>query len=129
MTTHFDSAVYSRQCNLVCSQATEELAVGDSRQASEKAWGAAAQIVKALGEDMGIPHDSHRGLYNVVNTFLGEHDRDETIRHGFAAATELRKNFYEGYLDSDVEGVEERFKDVGRMIDRINELSGRPRGT
>ena len=38
------------------AQAKQELAAGDPRQASEKGWGAAAQMVKALAADRGWPH-------------------------------------------------------------------------
>lgn len=116
-----EPAEYSTQCSIFYSQATEELSRGDLRQASEKAWGAASQIVKAVGEERGIAHDSHRGLYNVIMAFLADHDDDETVRHGFAVANELHRNFYEGYFDA--VGVGTRVADVGRMIDRIASLS------
>ena len=116
-----EQSVFTTQCRTFYSQAAEELLRGDLRQASEKAWGAAAQIVKAVGEDRGIAHDSHRGLYNVVSAFLADHDDDETVRHGFAVANELHRNFYEGYFDA--VNVESRVADVGRMIDRIAELT------
>ncbi len=118
---------YSTQCRLFYRQATEELARRDFRQASEKAWGAAAQAIKAVGEQRGIDHDSHRGLYNVLNAFLADNDYDETVRYGFGVANELHKNFYEGYLDA--MGVEKRVEDVGRMIERIAELSNGTAGT
>ncbi len=118
---------YSTQCRLFYRQATEELARGDFRQASDKAWGAAAQAIKAAGEERGINHDSHRGLYNVLNSFLAENDYDETVRYGFAVANELHRNFYEGYFDA--VNVESRIADVGRMIERIAELTGDSAGT
>ena len=116
-----EQEAFSTQCGIFYLQATEELSRGDLRQASEKAWGAASQIVKAVGEERGIAHDSHRGLYSVVRAFLADHDYEETVRHGFAVANELHRNFYEGYFDA--RDVESRVADVGRMIDRITELS------
>ena len=41
---------YTRQADVYMIQANEEFALGDLRQASEKAWGAAAQITKAVGD-------------------------------------------------------------------------------
>ena len=38
------------------------LARGDYHQASEKLWGAAAVMVKAVAEGRGWPHDNHRAL-------------------------------------------------------------------
>ena len=44
-------------------QAYEEFAKGDFVQASEKGWGATAQIVKAIAQERGWSHNSHRDLY------------------------------------------------------------------
>ena len=44
------------------AQAHAELEAGDLRQASEKGWGAAAQMVKAAAADRGWSHRSHRDL-------------------------------------------------------------------
>ena len=44
---------YQRDSRHLLGQAREELAQGDVRQASEKGWGAAAQIVKAVAETRG----------------------------------------------------------------------------
>ena len=38
-------------------QAIQELADGGPRQASEKGWGAAAQMVKAMAEQRGWQHN------------------------------------------------------------------------
>ena len=44
------SRTYQVASGQLLRQACEELAGGDVRQASEKAWGAAAQIVKAIDD-------------------------------------------------------------------------------
>ena len=44
-------------------QARNELAEGDTRQASEKGWGAAAQLVKAIAEQRGWEHKTHRQIW------------------------------------------------------------------
>ena len=44
---------YRDSSRSLLSQAKTELAAGDVRQASEKAWGAAAQMVKAIAEQRG----------------------------------------------------------------------------
>ena len=45
---------------------------GDLLQASEKGWGAAAQMVKAVAETRGWRHQDHRSLYGVVNRLASE---------------------------------------------------------
>ena len=44
---------YRDQSRAYLEQANEELARDDLRQASEKGWGAASQIVKAVAEERG----------------------------------------------------------------------------
>ena len=44
---------YQTASRHLLAQAHEELAAGDTRQASEKGWGAAAQIVKSVAARRG----------------------------------------------------------------------------
>ena len=63
-------------CHLL-AQARIELAAGDVRQASEKGWGAAAQILKAVAEQRGWDHGKHRHLSRVASRLRAETgDRD-----------------------------------------------------
>ena len=45
---------YSTASRSLLTQAFEELSAGDTQQASEKGWGAAAQIVKAVAHGRGL---------------------------------------------------------------------------
>ena len=51
---------YLESSRILLSQAKTELAAGDVRQASEKGWGAAAQIVQAIAARprLGTPRSS-----------------------------------------------------------------------
>ena len=91
---------YREQAYIFLQQADEELARGDLRQASEKAWGAAAQAVKAAGEARGWEHATHGRLYRVVNRLV-EETADVQIREQFEVAGRLHQNFYEGKLNRD----------------------------
>ena len=42
--------------------AREELEAGNRLQAGEKAWGAVVQPLKAIAEQRGWPHQSHRDV-------------------------------------------------------------------
>jgi hypothetical protein len=81
----------SRSC---LAKARQELDGEDLVQASEKVWGAAAQIVKAVAEKRGWRHDSHRALVQVVNR-LAEETGDQGLRDAFIVAQGLHFNFYE----------------------------------
>ena len=90
------SAPCREQAFTYLHQAEEELARGDLRQASEKGWGAAAQMVKAIAENRGLEHKTHRHLFEAVSAL---NNNEYTI--GFAFANSLHTNFYEGGLNED----------------------------
>lgn len=79
------------------SQAFEELDAGDLLQASEKGWGAAAQMVKAVAVERGWEHGRHRQLRWAVDNLLEETDSFD-LGLWFSAAESLHANFYEGWL-------------------------------
>ncbi len=80
-------------------QSFRELEAGDLRHASEKGWGAAAQMIKAVAAERGLPHDSHRLLYGFAGRLANE-TQGQAIGDGFRAASNLHENFYEGMLDA-----------------------------
>ena len=86
---------YAHQATIFEEQAQEELKKGDLRQASEKGWGAAAQIIKAVAQNRGWEHSYHNALYNVVSR-LSEESGDNDIVLLFSSAESLHQNFYEG---------------------------------
>ena len=59
MATTADHKASSRA---MMAQSHSELAQGDLQQASEKGWGAAAQMMKAVAETRGWDHSRHRHL-------------------------------------------------------------------
>ena len=71
---------------------------GDFRQASEMAWGAAAQMVKAIAENWSLPHGSHRDLQGLMDS-LAPTDSQSALHEGFDVAQDLHHNFYENDAD------------------------------
>ena len=101
------------------TQASEELEKNDLRQASEKGWGAAAEILKALAAERGWAHQSHRSLYDAVDLLVAE-TGDEDARFQFAAAGQLHTNFYEGWFS--LAAVEAHLREVTRFVERLEGL-------
>ena len=97
-------------------QAMEELAEGDVRQASEKGWGAAAQMVKAVAEDRGWEHNSHSLLYQATDR-LAQETRDRQISTLFHVAGNLHTNFYENWFTPVV--VASGLQDVELFLDKL----------
>ena len=63
---------YREQSKVFMVQAFRELSNGDLPQASEKGWGAAAQMVKAIGSERGWEHRSHEALLIIAGRLGGE---------------------------------------------------------
>ena len=112
-------ATYREASHELLAQARTELAAGDLRQAGEKGWGAAAQIVKACAEHRGWPHGSHRYLFTTVNALVMETD-DREIHDLFAAANYLHSNFYEHTFDAVL--IARDLDHIDRFIDKLEPL-------
>ena len=97
----------------------EELAKGDSRQASEKGWGATAQMIKAVASSRGWKHDSHASLYRVIDRLVRE-TGDDDIRSRFSTANGLHQNFYENWGSADY--VAGGLVEVGVLLDKLEPL-------
>ena len=78
--------------------ADREWDVGDAHQASEKLWGAAAQVVLAEMTRRGLPTSGHRRMILAVQQFAGEAE-DRRMWILFRRARGLHSNFYHGFLN------------------------------
>mgnify|MGYP000717969144 CR=1 FL=1 len=99
--------------------ADDFLSKKDYVQVSEKAWGAAAQIVKALATRDGVELRSHGELHKEVVKIAKEAGDDE-IRLLWQSAISLHQNFYENWLPPEM--VEKNVEDVKRFIDKLKNL-------
>ena len=73
------------------------IAKEDFVQASEKLWGAAAEIVNAIAARRGFVIKSHAELYKFVSKLGTELEEPELVRL-FSLASTLHQNFYEDWL-------------------------------
>ena len=110
---------YHEASMTLLGQAQAELAAGDVRQASEKGWGAAAQIVKVAAERRGLPHQNHAALYRAVDR-LSTESADDDIYLLFQVANQLHVSFYEDW-DS-AENVRRALVAVQRLIKKVSAL-------
>ncbi len=94
------STRYIEGSQTLLQQAQAELERGDLRQASEKAWGAAAQAVKAVGEERGWNHSGHAMLFDIVAQ-VNDERRRRRISRLFIAANQLHINFYEDLMEEE----------------------------
>ena len=75
--------------------ADEFLEAGDLPQASEKAWGAVAQYLKAAANQSGWLNSTHRDFFTIKDRLANETDNPRRISELFAILREQHVNFYE----------------------------------
>ncbi len=97
-------------------KARDELAAGDVRQASEKGWGATAQMLKAIAQRDEIPHHSHAALARIASD-VHRQTGDDDIATWFAIAQNLHANCYEDNLSP--EFVRIYLNQITLMVSRL----------
>ena len=114
---------YHQQSRHLLAQALRELDQGDLVQASEKGWGSAAQVVKAIAEQRGWRHRSHELLFEAVDA-LADEAGDEDMARLFDVASALHVNFYENW--NSARRVRRGLRDVGLLLDKLEPLIDPP---
>ena len=107
---------YQQASEHFLAQARRELADGDLPQASEKGWGATAQILKAVADHRGWEHSRHRHHLVTVSRLRAE-TGDGDIRHLFNTASALHENFYENTMQTFE--VAESLDDVEALLNKL----------
>lgn len=110
---------YRRLNGKFLREAEELLADRDYVQASEKLWGAAAEIVKAVAAKRGIMLRAHRSITDYAARLDDEHP-ELNLATEFSVANNLHVNFYEDWLAPRmVEKNAEVVKNLIRKIERL----------
>jgi uncharacterized protein (UPF0332 family) len=113
------SAFYRAISKEYLAKAKRLLRKRDYRQASEKLWGAASSMVKAVADTKGWQHDGHSQLFKVIERLMIE-TGDWWLDTLFRASNTLHINFYEGWLRP--RQIMQGLKDVERLLARLEKL-------
>ena len=84
---------YRQQAHHFLGKSREYLAEGDLHQASEKGWGAAAWIAKAVAERNGWAYRRHEEFYVVLDR-VQDLTGNKRLLELQGVATMLHRNFY-----------------------------------
>lgn len=106
-------------CGKYMGEARGLLNRGDYVQASEKLWGAASQMLKAVAAKRGVELRSHGELHRFIAKLVEELG-DPEIRRLWGMAGLLHQNFYEGWLPGEI--VEGGAEDVEKLVERLRKL-------
>ena len=105
---------YRQQARDFLARAREYLAADDLHQASEKGWGAAAWMAKAVATAQGWEYIQH-AQFGVVMQNAGDATGNARLRELRAIAYELHQNFY----------TRKRFlskRDIGMSLENMAQL-------
>ncbi|MDT7903421.1 MAG: PaREP1 family protein [Caldivirga sp.] len=91
-------SLYLNKAEELFKEALDYLNRGDLIQASEKAWGACASVVKAYAEGKGMEHYRHRQLEEAMSRLISERGGDKELISGWGTCLRLHSNFYEGFM-------------------------------
>ncbi len=111
---------YAVAARHLLAQAVAEWEQADVRQASEKGWGAAAQMVKAVADSRGWEHRTHAALFRVVSNLVAETGDDE-LHNLFNVANSLHISFYKNW--NTAESVWSGLSDVARLVEKLDGLA------
>lgn len=112
-------AEYERLNGKYLREGQQLLAKGDYAQASEKFWGAAAEIIKAVAARRGVALGSHRSLGEFIEKLHKEHP-DWNLMRAFNAANSLHMNFYEDWLPPNI--VRDGAEAVRDLVEKLRTL-------
>ena len=115
-------ADYRMQARDFLIKSREYLAAGDLHQASEKGWGAAAWMAKAVAEAQGWEYERHEQFSVVLNN-ANRLTGDDRLRGLRSIANELHKNFYtrKQFLNADIIGKD--LDSVADLLDLLDPLT------
>ena len=107
-------ADYEAQAREFLAKGREYLLAGDLHQASEKGWGAAAHMAKAVASAQGWEYGTHADFSTVLNLALSA-TGDERLRGLRGIANDLHGNYYrrKRHLDAGI---------IAGDLDRMTEL-------
>ena len=108
-----DDAVsdFARQSSVFLDRSREYLSAGDLHQASEKGWGAAAWMAKAVAEAQGWQYNRHDEFFTVMRQ-AQDVSGDARLRNLRRAANELHGYYY-------TRGRFLRLDDIGQGLDEM----------
>jgi len=105
------------------TRSREYLTIGDLHQASEKGWGAAAHMTKAVAVAQGWEYTNHSHFSNVLNEArrLTGNSRLLDLR---SRANELHSNYYKRDILLEADVISEDIESIAELLTVLAPLTG-----
>ena len=119
-----DNAVadFARQSREFLGKGREYLAAGDLHQASEKGWGAAAWMAKAVAEAQGWQYNRHDEFFTVMRQ-AQDVSGDARLRNLRRAANELHGYYYTRRRFQSSDDIGQGLEEVALLLDILQPLT------
>jgi len=116
-------ADYRQQAREFLLKSRQYLADDDLHQASEKGWGAAAHMAKAVAVAQGWPYETHADFSQVMlqASRLADNPRIRELR---GVPNELHQNYYRRKRHLDSEAIGEDLETVAELLEILHPLTG-----
>ena len=115
-------ASHKKQAHTFMARAWEYLEAGDLHQASEKGWGAAAHMAKAVAEAQDWEYRNHEQFLQVVNSAANVLQR--RLRPWRKSATDVHSFYYWRKEAMDGDDIRENLRDVEALMGALEGLLG-----
>lgn len=116
---------YAAQAHEFLDHARRYLAQGHLHQASEKGWGAAAHMAKAVAQAHGWTYEKHSDYHVVMNRVLDVTD-DDRVLHLSSVADQLHSNYYRRKRHLSADAIGRSLKAVAELVDLLAPLAQGP---
>ena len=113
---------YIQQSHAFLAKSRQYVADNDLHQASEKAWGAAAHMAKAVAVANGWRYESHADFSRVMNNARNATGDDQlwTFR---AVANDMHGSYYQRAHHLDAEAITAGIDQIEDLLDRLTPLT------
>ena len=117
---------YETQAREFLDRSREYLSAGHLHQASEKGWGAASHMAKAVAGAQGWTYEYHGqfgGVLRKAGNLAENEDARLEIRAASAVANRLHTNFYQRKRDLDPQEIDEDLEQVAGLLQLLSPLT------
>ena len=123
---HEEVADYESQAREFLANSWDFLAAGRLHQASEKGWGAAAHMAKAVAVAQGWEYGNHAEFSDVMYQ-AGRLANNPRIRELRGVANELHLNYYKRKRHLNAGAIRSDLETVAELLEILHPLTGLPR--
>ena len=120
---HEEIADYESQAQEFLANSRDFLVAGNLHQASEKGWGAAAHMAKAVAVAQGWEYETHSDFSEVMNQarLLANNPRISELR---SVANELHINYYKRKRHLNSTAIREDLERIAELLEMLYPLTG-----